>query len=553
MRRLTIGVWYEDCGEPVLTQGTGKLLQSIIAGGASRGHQFVIACPSWKRTEVNQFIAGLDRLSGLSVSVLTARRAPAHFNRFGKRTISRVAPRRSSKLRLLHERLRGHLMRLVSRWSTAQLIFFGLLLFPVWIALACFIGAGICWEGVRSYLRQTQHPILARPRLHASRIKRFIGRRVAAALETLHNLAVEEEYRALAERATRDRRVGCWYVPHCLWDRAVLVRKPLVVAVPDFLPEEFPFTFVGSVHFATAYQKARKLLASAAIIISARQHVIEHHIIDGFELPRQKARLIPLAPVDLGGQFPARREEASARMAGDLIRAYCREAFLDDCPSFPYNFYWSYLPTFAFEDVRYVFLSTAFRPHKNILRVVAAIHELVHNRHFDVKLIMTAHLDESNLRFIHAHALQYDVISLPGVPSDVHSALYHLAAATVHPSLFEGDLPFQFSESLSVGTPVLLSRAPMVTEHLPPESHNYMLFDPYSVDDLADKIQAVCLSREEFLVKQRAILDRMKARRTWGNVADEYAEAFAAAASGGRLIQGQDSQDSCHSELVSLN
>ena len=55
---------------------------------------------------------------------------------------------------------------------------------------------------------------------------------------------------------------------------------------------------------------------------------------------------------------------------------------------------------------------------------------------------------------VRAH-LQTDVISVPGLPSDVHAAFFQLARLTVVPTMFEGGFPFPFCESLSVGTPVV--------------------------------------------------------------------------------------------------
>jgi glycosyltransferase involved in cell wall biosynthesis len=117
--------------------------------------------------------------------------------------------------------------------------------------------------------------------------------------------------------------------------------------------------------------------------------------------------------------------------------------------------------------------------------------------------------------------LEHDVVSVGNLPADVHAALFSLAALTVVPSLFEGGFPFPFTESLSVDTPVVMSSIPVTRELLPPETHERILFHPYSTPDIAAKIRWGLEHRDELLRIEQPIYQEM-AERTWDVVADEF-------------------------------
>jgi hypothetical protein len=68
--------------------------------------------------------------------------------------------------------------------------------------------------------------------------------------------------------------------------------------------------------------------------------------------------------------------------------------------------------------------------------------------------------------------------------------------------------PFPFTESLSVDTPVLMSSIPVTRETLPPDLARFTLFDPYHVNDIADRIAWGVLHRQELLAKQKPFCNR---------------------------------------------
>jgi glycosyltransferase involved in cell wall biosynthesis len=108
----------------------------------------------------------------------------------------------------------------------------------------------------------------------------------------------------------------------------------------------------------------------------------------------------------------------------------------------------------------------------------------------------------------------------------------------VVPTLFEGGFPFPFSESLSVGTPVVMSDISVTREVVPPDLQPVMLFDPYDVEAIADRIAWALDHRSVLLARQRPFHAALQ-RRTWHDVAGEYrATLITAAGDSSRAPEG---------------
>jgi glycosyltransferase involved in cell wall biosynthesis len=120
------------------------------------------------------------------------------------------------------------------------------------------------------------------------------------------------------------------------------------------------------------------------------------------------------------------------------------------------------------------------------------------------------------------------VIALPGLPSDVHAALFLLARLTIVPTFFEGGFPFPFCESLSLGVPVVMSAIPVTRDVIPASLHPLVLFDPYSVDEMAQRMDWALDHRDELLSLELPV-DRALRRRTWDDVAAEYVDVLGSA------------------------
>jgi hypothetical protein len=127
--------------------------------------------------------------------------------------------------------------------------------------------------------------------------------------------------------------------------------------------------------------------------------------------------------------------------------------------------------------------------------------------------------------FINEHHLNSDVLSVYGLPRRVHAAYYACATLSVAPTLFEGGFPGPFSESLSVGTPVLLSDIPVVRELLPPEILSVITFDPYNIDLMVEKIDWGIRNRNALFGIENDFFLTLK-KRTWNDVIQDYINVF---------------------------
>lgn len=276
--------------------------------------------------------------------------------------------------------------------------------------------------------------------------------------------------------------------------------------------------------FHSFWKNAQQTLCTADSIITFSRHVAMRQVVGLFGMPAARITVVPHAPPDLAAQLPflaadRRRTPASQTLAADLLRRHAAERG------------WTYLLDFPFEDVTYIAVSTQDRPTKNIPLVIEAVRRLIRRDHVNIKLLMTTVIEMHGSGTAVPDALRetrlhLDAVSLPRLPEAEHAALYHCAAVTVHPALFEGGATaFPFPESVSLGTPCLVARGPHIEEMLAtyPELAAFV-FDPYDVDALVALIRTTIDNRDAVLALQLESFERMK-NRTWGQVADEYARA----------------------------
>lgn len=258
-------------------------------------------------------------------------------------------------------------------------------------------------------------------------------------------------------------------------------------------------------------------------VITFSGHVARDQVTGIFGVSPDRIRVVPHAPPTLGGILPfvknGARTAVSRFRAAELLRRHAAHRGL------------SYLIDFPFEHVRYVAVSTQDRVTKNIRVAVEAIEGLVRQWHEHFKLIMTAQVHFGSTwtptsAAIELAQLQFDVLSMPDLPREVHAAFYHCAEVTVHPSVFEGGRGvFPYYESISVGTPCLMADGPHVAEFMldAPELAAFV-FDPNDAQQLARMLRDASQRRDEITALQAATFQRLR-RRTWAQVAREYVDA----------------------------
>lgn len=132
-----------------------------------------------------------------------------------------------------------------------------------------------------------------------------------------------------------------------------------------------------------------------------------------------------------------------------------------------------------------------WRYHKNLPRLIEAFAILKHKRNIDISLVITGKPDPDypeTKQAVKELGLTQDVIFTGLVEEEELIHLYNAANIYVFPSLYEGfGLPPL--EAMKCGTPVVASNASSIPEIC--GEGNAIFFDPYKVNDIAEKIEKV--------------------------------------------------------------
>jgi glycosyltransferase involved in cell wall biosynthesis len=332
----------------------------------------------------------------------------------------------------------------------------------------------------------------------------------------------QQEMRRLLARINAVVAVDAWLVPTLFWPEAAAIRARKVVVVPDLVMLESPLHYAEHASIQT-FDQLCTTIACADHLVCYSEHVKRAHLVRRFGIDPARVSVIEHAPVDSRATFGDTLQAGLplAQAAALLLQRYL-------ATHLPRG---GLLRGVDLTHVPFVFYASQVRPHKNLLTLVRAYEQLLRRDLVSVKLVLTADFNapeaERLRHYVWAHRLQYDVISLPRLPAPVLSAMFALARLAVCPTLFEGGLPFTFSEALSVGTPVVMSRIPVVTEKIPDGPlARAMLFDPYDEADVCARMRWALAHRDELLALQQPLYEALAAR-SWEDVASDYLAVMA--------------------------
>jgi glycosyltransferase involved in cell wall biosynthesis len=141
-------------------------------------------------------------------------------------------------------------------------------------------------------------------------------------------------------------------------------------------------------------------------------------------------------------------------------------------------------------DHKFVLYVGNIKPHKNLVRLIEAFHELRRGELEDLKLLIIGDQISklpSLRRAVHRHKLHKQVRFLGYVADDQLAILYRLASVFVFPSLYEGfGLPPL--EAMASGTPVVASNVSSLPEVVGDAA---VLVNPYDVDAIVEGLARV--------------------------------------------------------------
>jgi glycosyltransferase involved in cell wall biosynthesis len=281
-----------------------------------------------------------------------------------------------------------------------------------------------------------------------------LGENFRAVPETAGPYSLAEQLRI--PRALRREGVTLFHAPHYVLPPLVTCRS--VVTIHDCIHLMFP-QYLQS-RLALAYARASiGMAARRATRILTVSESSKRDILRFVDVPPDKIDVIYNAYDERFGAEP--REE-------DVVRVRERYQLHDE----------------------FVLYAGNVKPHKNLERVIQALHQ-VRARGLDhLKLVLIG--DEISRytalrRAVHQHQLHKYVRFLGYMPEETLAVMYRLAAVFVFPSLYEGfGLPPL--EAMASGTPVVTSNVSSLPEVAGDAA---VLVDPYDPEAIADGIYRV--------------------------------------------------------------
>jgi len=509
-----VGVWIEL--PPYArwrTEGIGRLTGYIIAGTAHTGVRYDLVAPPWMKEEIEAFI---EELPSPARETTRFRTSPFSALRWNAALAGQLEARQRDRK---PSALRRWLMGVLEQPSYLGL-FFGVIL----LILAKLLSLLNPVNWVRSLMRRFRIRDRVKRRVSSSTLAGFVSLSTVIAAETDAN----------ARYANTLGGIDAWLVPYPGFTGATRLKKPLTLIFPDFVIADYPERF-APVETARLETQFAKMVAKADRIISFTEDVRTRHVMGVFGAPKEKTAVIKHCLMDISdvwqGPPPAERTAESLAYADHVIQAYGRGLLSARKDLRDARMWGALTDKSRFSDMTFGFCPQQARPYKNLPRLIEMAVELNRHRGIPFHLVLSAFVDSNvdtdPLVAAIDRARAWEFVTLaPGLPSEVHAALYHAADVAIHPSYFEGGLSFIFGEAVSMGTPCILSRNAANLEGMGDAEIADLLFDPSSAKDLADKVEAVLGDRQGILNRQRAWMQKTNTERGWDAVALEYLQVM---------------------------
>ncbi|MDX2027162.1 MAG: glycosyltransferase [Alphaproteobacteria bacterium] len=530
------------------TEGLGRHLGAFLkSAGTRKDVEFIIACPSWTKKSImalceseginpNHFeIITPSSVSPILLGLYEAYRASQQYGRaFLRRLLdsSRKAKPRANRIRRhiawLEKHLTGTRNPIVFLLLAAYALPLCILALP-FIILA--VGIKAAWSLRR--ILASSHPlnlyVRIRNRLSRSRYLAFTRRIIGPVLHNtsfnpkafmahLFNSMEEQEIQRLVKKINTKTNIQAWYTPAAFWPQFNDISAPGLMCVPDIVMTEFPTAFAqkGSEGLLHNFMATEKAIRGSKHIVTYSETTKWEALVDQYSINPDIIHVIHHAPHNLSSPLST-SNAVSANTSTDHSNILLKTALRKSTNPL-------HLINYANSNLRFIFYASQIRPSKNILTLLRAYEYLLRKRYVGHKLILTGDPDRTPEveSFIHSNNLHNDVLCLHGLTTPELAACYRLAELAVNPTLSEGGFPFTFSEALSVGTPVVMSRIPVTEETITePQLQGMMLFNPYDWKNVAQKIEWALQNREALLQKQMPLYKKLK-ERTWDDVVSEH-------------------------------
>lgn len=518
-------------------EGLGRHLAMFLKGAEKVGDvKFTIVCPSWSKKTLELLFHG-EGVDSATFEIRSPEGEPYILRLFQSiRTLKSKGGRFFGifqKLKALLSDGAGFIwLRLVVgvvsvRGSYSLFMFIGetifwlILLLPIFallLPLVLFLGvAGVLKLIVRAKHLLPEWIFLLLRQINELIIKPERNNKILRVFEKMQDVEISRMQGVINGL----KEINAWYCPTAFWPEVNEINKPKIICVPDVVVSNFPVEFsrVGGDWAFHSFRKIEQTISDGDFFVTYSETTKWTTLVDRYGVSPERVKVIRHAPnalnswIDAGGPSPSEK----------MTKAYCL-MLLDE--AFARNSQALYIGALDSPEFKYIFYASQVRPNKNIMTLLRAYNYLLKRRFVGVKLFLTgnpASMPEVG-NFVRQNGLDRDVVFLQNLTVSELAAAYKMATLAVNPSLSEGGCPFTFSEALSVGTPVVMSRISVAEEVLRNEElQKITFFDPYDWKDCANRIEWGLSHTEELLLIQEKTYAELQ-ERTWADVVGEYVE-----------------------------
>lgn len=521
-------------------QGLGRHLAMFLKGAELMDDiKFTILCPSWTKGALESLFES-EQVSGSIFDIVAPSRKPYALRLYEIFREYRARPKRQNlvarfvgaAVRLGKKIVNAVSARGVAVYNVWSLILFALyavplavVLFPFAVVLSPFI-----------FISSVIGRMIFLGKYIGARVEKnkwvIAFRRYSSLMEKpeahawvlgLFEKMQEEELRRMWSKLKSVEDIRAWYCPAAFWPAFHDIKAPRLMCVPDVVLCDFPvgFSGVGGDRFLRTFEAVEAAIRDGEYFVTYSETVKWNTLVDRYGVPADNVAVIQHATNSLDALVSVNGFQKSDVPS----RSFCQGLLVDALRKSGNS---AYAANFSNLNVKFLFYASQLRPNKNVLMLLRAYEYLLRKRYLGHKLLLTgspAAMPEI-WRFVVKNRLEGDVLFLHGLSISELAACYKLADVAVNPTLSEGGCPFTFTEALSVGTPVVMSRIPVAEEILSDEKlRRLTFFDPYSWKDCANRIEWAVHHRQELLEVQKIAYQALSGR-TWSDVVREHVDVL---------------------------
>lgn len=518
-------------------EGLGRYLAAFIKGAENnKNAKFVLLCPSWSLKDLEKLFESENVPLDL-VEIHAPKGEPVILKVYNtvkklkenkKKKQQGYLTRFIAKLKKVPNSLMRHFEKKISRtytiWGILPIGVYALIFISLIIMfLPIYIGV----LAVSVLLRKSRIlSLFTRLKIVIRRISTiFANPKNDSLVLNLYDGMIQAETDRMHELVKEIKGVTAWYSPTAFWEEFTMLDAPRLMCVPDVVLTQFPtgFSQIGGERFRYTFNKVIRAINKNDYFVTYSNNVKHSTLIDHFNIDEENIFTVAHAPNRLD-QWLEVIGIPDTKASSDFYAQQLMLVALSKQKR-------TYVQGLG-KDFKFIFYASQARPNKNIITLLKAYNYLLKEKFWGHKLILTCKIDNlsSISDYIKENGLENDVLFLHGLSVQELSAFYKRADLAVNPTLSEGGCPFTFTEALSVGTPVIMSRIPVAEEVLTdPALQEMTFFDPLDWKCLADKILWAVDNLDELKTVQMQTYNQL-IQRNWEDVVNEHIDALDAIA-----------------------